>query len=343
LELDRVGRLAYDFGCMLDMDERKALRDSAVLVDDGDDVLRATGNDRTSFLQRITSGKVGGLPPGQGGPTLLLDVRGRVLSHLLVFVRPKSVRLLAARGQGTGVVEGLGKYAIMDDFQIVAEPELTSLAVLGPAAAGALVAAGVPVPDALAQAQLFAHQEIAGEGSGTLWLARIRRCGADGILVVAPASVHDAVVTALLAAGIPRLSAEVAEVARIGALEPAPGNEITPDRFPVEIGLGTAIDHGKGCYVGQETIVRMRDRGIVRKRLVRLHVAGEGLPAPGDKVTVDGQPAAGQVTSAARLAGEPAVALAIVANTVAVGATVQIEHGGGSLTATVDAESSPWG
>jgi tRNA-modifying protein YgfZ len=107
--------------------------------------------------------------------------------------------------------------------------------------------------------------------------------------------------------------------------------------------LGGAIDHGKGCYVGQETIVRMRDRGIVRKRLVLLRLGGEAVPEAGDKVVAEGQPAAGQVTSAARLPGEPLSALAIVANAVPVGATVCIQHAGSELPAEVAAESPPWG
>lgn len=325
------------------LDEREALHTSAVFLDDGHDVLRASGNDRLSFLQRITSGKLGALAPGQGGPTLLLDVKGRVLASLLVFARSKSVRLIVARGVGEGVVAGLAKFAIMDDFEIAAESQLASLAVLGPAAGAALQAVGVDVPATLAEGPRFSHQEVATATFGPVWLARGRRCGVDGLCVVAATASRDAVVAALGAAGTPRLPAALAEVARIVALEPAAGKEIAPERFPVEIGLGAAIDHGKGCYVGQETIVRMRDRGNVRKRLTLLKLDGEVVPAAGDKLVADGQPAAGQVTSAARAPGEPAVALAIVAHAVAVGATVRVQHGGAELTAQVAAELPPWG
>ena len=329
---------------MSETGELQALREAAVCVGgDGHEVLCATGSDRVSFLHRITSGKIAGIEVGQGGRSLLLDVKGRVLASLLVFVRSRSVRLLVPAGQGGEVAAALARFAIMDDFQIVPEAELVTLAVLGPQAAVTLAAVGVPVPPALLQAPLYAHQECASDVLGPLWLARGRRCGVDGLCVVAPRAGRDGLTAALLAAGIPRLSSAVAEAARIVALEPAPGREITPERFPVEIGLGAAIDHTKGCYVGQETIVRMRDRGTVRKRLALLRLADSALPSAGDKIVAEGQPSAGQVTSAAQLPGDPPVALAIVANAIPVGATVRIQHAGAELAAEVVAESPPWG
>jgi len=309
----------------------------------GHDVLRATGNDRVGFLHRITSGTVAGLDPGQGGRTLLLDVRGRVLASLLVFVRGKSVRVIAASGQGAEVAAGLSKFAIMDDFQIAPEPELATLAVLGPQAEVALAKVGVSLPAPLLAAPLYSHSEASSDAFGSLWLAHGRACGVDGLCVVASRPAREGLAKALVESGIVQLGAEAAEAMRIQALEPKPGQEITPDRFPVEIGLGAAIDHGKGCYVGQETIVRMRDRGIIRKRLVLLRLTDTQAPSPTDKIAAPDQSAAGQVTSVGCFPGERPVALAVLATAVPLGATVQVQHGEARLSADVAAESLPWG
>ena len=329
---------------MVEVARLHALRESAVVLDGGThDVLRAMGNDRVTFLHRITSGTVAGKTPGQGSRTLLLDVRGRVLASLLAFVRAKSVRLLAPGGQGSEIAAGLAKFAVMDDFQIAPEADLATLAILGPRAAMVLGAVGVPVPSSLLESPLYDHLDAASEAYGPLWIAHGRACGTDGLCVVASCGAREALVEALLAQGTPRLAPEIAEALRISALEPKPGSEIVPERFPVEIGLGPAIDHGKGCYVGQETIVRMRDRGIIRKRLVLLRLAGDDVPSPGDKVAAEASPAAGQVTSAGCLPGDRPVALAIVASAIPVGAAVQIQHGDVRLAAEVTAESPPWG
>jgi len=329
---------------MSEIPELSCLREFAVVIDgDSHDVLQATGNDRVTFLHRITSGRVSGVDVGQGSRTLLLDVRGRVLASLLAFVRGKSVRLVVSGGQGAEVAAGLGRYAVMDDFQILVETELASIAVLGPKSAQALAALGIPVSTSFLEAPLLAHQDIVSEAFGQLFIAHGRRCGTDGLCLVARRASCAAITEALLTSGTPRLSPGVVEATRISALEPAPGKEITPERFPVEVGLGGAIDHSKGCYVGQETIVRMRDRGVIRKRLVLLRLAVAGMPAPGDKIAAEGQPAAGQITSAGELPGQAPLALAILANPVAVGANVDILHEGAHLPAEVAAESPPWG
>ena len=329
---------------MADMTTLQTLRESAVFVDGaGHEVLRATGADRVTFLHRITSGTIVGKTAGQGSRTLLLDVKGRVLASLLAFVRAKSVRLLVSAGQGAEVVAGLAKFAVMDDFQIVPEAEVGTLAVLGPQAVAALGEVGVAVPSTMLESPIFDHLDTPSEAFGPLWIAHGRACGVDGLCVVAQRSAREALVAALLAKGTPRLEPDIAEALRISALEPKPGSEILPERFPVEVGLGAAIDHGKGCYVGQETIVRMRDRGIIRKRLVLLRLAGDALPAPGDKVMTAEQASAGQVTSAGCLPHERPVALAIVASSVPIGATVRIQHVDMQLAAEVAAESLPWG
>ena len=129
---------------------------------------------------------------------------------------------------------------------------------------------------------------------------------------------------ALLAAGAREVPAELAEVLRLRAGEPRFGSEINEDYFPMEVGLSSAIDYVKGCFLGQEPIVRIRDRGHLNYRLARLEAAGEGELAPGDRLETDAKAKAGRVTSAARLPGEPAVALAMVHVSVTAGSQVRV-------------------
>lgn len=57
------------------------------------------------------------------------------------------------------------------------------------------------------------------------------------------------------------------------------------------------VDWDKGCYMGQEVTARTKYRGLVKKRLMPLGVAGD-LPAPGTPITKDGK-AVGEVRSGA--------------------------------------------
>jgi folate-binding protein YgfZ len=141
----------------------------------------------------------------------------------------------------------------------------------------------------------------------------------------------------LAAAGVRRLAPAVAEALRIENGEPAWGVEITDDYFPMEIGLDPAIDYSKGCYLGQEPIVRIRDRGHINWRLVRLRVRDDVIPDRGDALESDLKPRAGRVTSAGRLPGESPAALALVHMSVPVGAEVRVRHGETVLLAEVQA------
>ena len=72
------------------------------------------------------------------------------------------------------------------------------------------------------------------------------------------------------------------------------------DTIPVEAGIHErAIDYKKGCYTGQEVIVRIRDRGHVNRHLRQLMLGDVPAPRSGAELYAEGsdQPV-GHVTSA---------------------------------------------
>jgi folate-binding protein YgfZ len=145
------------------------------------------------------------------------------------------------------------------------------------------------------------------------------------------------------ATGVAELDTTMAEAARIAAMEPRFGAEITADYFPMEVGLTGAVDYQKGCYLGQEPIVRIRDRGHINWRLVGLDLAegtGPGDPTTGDALEADTKPKAGRVTSAARLPDGRGVALAVLHMSIPVGAEIRIRHGEAAIVARVRADAS---
>jgi folate-binding protein YgfZ len=297
------------------MDEGRWLAEEAAVVDVGArEIIRASGADRVSFLQRLLTGDVAGTPVGGGSRSLLLNLKGHIVSDLRLFPRADEVWMVVAPGQGDPTARALAGYAVMDDFSVAVDVGRGPLAVHGPRAAERLAAAGLVVPPG----PLWTHLDL-----GDAWVVRSRALGTDGLWVFAPAARREE-----LARGIPSLPAGVAEALRIAAGEPAWGAEITGDRFPMEVGLSTAIDYAKGCYLGQEPIVRVRDRGHVNWRLARLEgPAGAGDFAPGDELESDARPRAGRVTSAGRLPGGPALALALLHASLPSGTEVRVRHG----------------
>jgi folate-binding protein YgfZ len=242
---------------------------------------------------------------------------------MYVFGRPDDVWIVTDEGQGDATAAALSRFAIMDDFAAARRPGFAQLAVLGPKAGEALVASKLVPEGQLPGPALLAHSTFAD-----LWVVRARELGADGYWV-AGAAEHVLVARALLEdeAGVSELGEAAAEAARIAALEPRWGAEITPDYFPMEVGLAGAIDYAKGCYLGQEPIVRLRDRGHINWRLVGLELQGTADPHPGDALESDVKPKAGKISSAGRFPDGRGVAMAMLHVSVPVGAEVRIKRG----------------
>jgi folate-binding protein YgfZ len=108
---------------------------------------------------------------------------------------------------------------------------------------------------------------------------------------------------ALRGAGAIEVGPEAVETLRIESGVPLFGVDMDEDTIPLEAGIeDRAISFTKGCYVGQEVIIRVlhRGHGRVARKLVRLEIAApEGdLPAPGTIVRASGKDI-GNLTSVA--------------------------------------------
>ena len=107
-------------------------------------------------------------------------------------------------------------------------------------------------------------------------------------------------------AGLPEAALDTLDVLRIEAGTPKFLADMDDETIPLEAGIeDRAISFTKGCYVGQEVIVRVMHRGggRVARKLVRLDIAADGgtpqtVPAPGSRIA-SGDRDIGRITSAA--------------------------------------------
>jgi folate-binding protein YgfZ len=143
----------------------------------------------------------------------------------------------------------------------------------------------------------------------------------------------------LVGAGATVGDGESAEALRVEAGRPAFGIDMDSETIPLEAGIeGRAISFTKGCYPGQEVVIRVlhRGHGRVARRIAGLVVAGDVVPARGDNLRA-GEREAGRVTSAvwSPRIGKP-VALAMVhRDFVEPGTELTILHGDQVLPSTV--------
>lgn len=94
------------------------------------------------------------------------------------------------------------------------------------------------------------------------------------------------------------MNAEMLEVLRIEAAVPTWGVDMDENTIPNEAGLeARAINYDKGCYIGQETIARIKTYGHVNRRLIQCLVESAQVPKCGDKILAEGREV-GHITSA---------------------------------------------
>ena len=95
-----------------------------------------------------------------------------------------------------------------------------------------------------------------------------------------------------------RLAGErTAEARRIEAGLPRFGIDFDESNLPQEAALDDWLSFEKGCYIGQEYVVRLAHRGQVSKRLSGMLVDSESPPTRGTPVFA-GKDRVGEITSA---------------------------------------------
>lgn len=265
--------------------------------------LRVTGKDRKRFLHGMVTNDVQGLAPGQGCHAAMLTVKGKLIGDLVLYDQGEAGLLLElATSAGEKVRTALERHLIMDDAEITdVSGELAELGVYGTTAAGALFTAGAG-PKEAELSELRPHHFVPMPDPRGGILAATPELGLPGFHVLGPTHQLTQLQEQLQAAGAAFLSDEEAAALRIAAGVPLYGVDMTEDHLPAEAGLEDALSHTKGCYLGQEVVVRLRDRGHLNRRLVGLRVSeGPGeVPSAGTRLSHPSRPQAGVLTSIAR-------------------------------------------
>jgi tRNA-modifying protein YgfZ len=247
-------------------------------------VVRLEGRDALDLLHRISTAFFSDLAPGACRAAPFCDFRGRLLHRAVVAAtRDGALWLLRDDAPGDELATFVERSVFREDVRIVDLGAQWS-AVAGPED-------GAPAPGAVEERD---HVPVR---------ARIAH---DGTFALIPAN-----------APAPRAD----EAARIRAGRPRHGHEIHPDFTPFEVGLAHEVHLAKGCYPGQEALMRLVTYRSVRRRLVRLAGDGAAPVAPGDVRA--GGAVAGRLTSVAADGAGGWIALAVLRHEAVTGLEIE--------------------
>ncbi len=280
---------------MFSIDHYHAAHNSAVIIDrSSQGAVALTGGDRASFLHALLTNDIARLRAGQGAYAAYLTPQGRMISDMRVIETGSRMLLGVEREIAAPLAERFDTLVFSEDVQARdVTGELVVFGVHGPSAARMIQnAIGISVIDLASQ-----YDNVTSE---SLTIVRDDGLGVPGYDVYVPAGDADATRARFIDAGAVAASEDTGETLRIEAGRPRFGVDMSTDTIPLEAGIeDRAISFTKGCYVGQEVIIRVmhRGHGRVARRLVSIVLAGEAVPRRGSTIQI-GDRGVGEITSA---------------------------------------------
>jgi aminomethyltransferase len=243
-----------------------------------------------AFLQRVLSNDVGRIAVGGAQYSCLCQEDGGVLDDLFAYRLGGDRYLIVTNAANhEGDLAWLGRHSRELDVIVrdVAD-RYAMLAVQGPHARAVLTSAlGIELPPRF-------HVSHVRAGRRPALVCGTGYTGEDGVELLIDPEVAAPIWAELLDAGVVPCGLGARDTLRLEVTYPLHGNELTPERNPIEAGLGWCCKEETG-FIGSEAIARARAEGTAEK-LVAFKIEGQGIPREGNPVLHSGEEV-GTVTS----------------------------------------------
>ena len=248
------------------------------------------GRGALDLLQRVLSNDVATLPVGGAQYSVICREDGGVLDDVFTY-RLADDRFLTVTNAANHEQDRdwiLGHADGFDAEVLDRREELAMLAVQGPDARG--IVAGMAEGELPAR---FRTAELRVAGADAL-VCGTGYTGEDGVeLLIAP---EDAGVIWDLVVGRGALPAGLGarDTLRMEVCFHLYGNDLSPDRNPIEAGLGWACAEDTG-FIGSDAVRAVREAGPAEK-LVPFRLTGQGIPRQGNPVVGGGEVTSGTMS-----------------------------------------------
>jgi folate-binding protein YgfZ len=280
-----------------------AARHRAAVLDRSDrGRIVVSGAERASYLQGLLTNDIVALKAGHGCYSAYLTPQGRMIADLYVYELGDVILLTMDRAVKDTVLAKLDQFIFGEDVQLGDVTEaFAQIGVIG-AEAPAIVSRILGEVSAGTLQGLGEHANLRTTWNGEAAIVtRIADVGVSGYDLFVDRAKLAALLSAVTGAGAVPLDEETAEALRIESGVPRFNRDMDEETIPLEAGIEPrAISFSKGCYVGQEVIIRVlhRGHGRVARKLVGLIVSAEQPPARGMVVRAADREI-GRVTSSA--------------------------------------------
>ncbi|HEU4767635.1 MAG TPA: glycine cleavage T C-terminal barrel domain-containing protein [Pyrinomonadaceae bacterium] len=237
--------------------------------------IRVTGSEAVMFLNGLITNDMKTLAENQWMPAVFPTVQGRLIGAVRILRKDPWFLIDTDAASHEAVLKTISKFTLAGDFKVADVTTETALLTVQGKRAGEIV------------------QSL---GNTDFPIVRATHTGEEGFDLLVEASDAASLKEKLTAAGAQVVSLDTFEILRIEAGIPRHGLDMDETNVVLETNLDDAISYTKGCYLGQEIIVRIKHRGHVAKKLTGMKF--DNSVEPGAVQSPDGKEI-GRITSVA--------------------------------------------
>jgi folate-binding protein YgfZ len=258
--------------------------------------LRVSGSEATMFLNGLITNDMKTLAENRWMPAAFPTVQGRLIGAVRV-VRLKDAFVIDTDAEShEAVLKTVSRFTLAGDFHV---KDLTSETAL-------LSVQGKRAVEVVEKVLKTSVSDLPRDGVlETNWqntpvtIIRATHTAEDGFDILIDSAQGAQLRQALIDADAQVVSPDVFEVLRIEAGIARFGHDVDETNVVTETNLDDAVSYTKGCYVGQEIIVRIKHRGHVAKKLTGLRFQTEKRIEPGTIIKSSDGKEIGKLTSTA--------------------------------------------
>ncbi len=248
------------------------------------------------FLNGLITNDMKTLALNSWMPAAFINVQGRLLAAVRIIHRNDGFLIDTEATTREMVIKLLERFTLAGDFRVRdLSDETSTVSVQGQRA--------VEISAAVLgkELSLVARQQVvsANFADRVVTVIRASHTGEDGLDLFMDTAQVAQLRAALLNAGAKAVDHEAAETLRIEAGIPRYDIDMNEATVISETNLEDAISFSKGCYVGQEIVVRIKHRGHVARKLTGLTLDGDIELAKDSKVLSGDDKEIGRITSSA--------------------------------------------
>src|SRR6185369_13271137 len=252
--------------------------------------IRVSGSEATMFLNGLMTNDMKALAANRWMPSVFPTVQGRLIGVVRVIRGSEPSFLIDTEvASHDAVLKTISRFTMAGDFKVSDVTSETALLSIQGQAAAEIIKKAQEVSDLPENGVIQTNR---------VTILRASHTGEEGFDLIIDAAHKAEIQQGLEEAGAQPIGADTFEILRVEAGIARFGQDMDETNVVPETNLDDAVSFTKGCYVGQEIIVRIKHRGHPAKKLTQLHFETDQQIEPGAVIRSIENQEIGRVTSA---------------------------------------------